>query len=244
MREIHFGRVVDNDDPLKRGGLKVRVDTLIDNLPLTETHIPPSFPFAGNAVGFFFVPAVGAEVEVEVEAGLDAGAENLDARWRATLYSNLDDVPSEFKSDYPNRGGIKFGPVVVTFDQTQDLLALVASNVRLGIEGATHPVLRGDTYNTEESTLLTAIKAYLDTIAARVSDGNSLLTKVAADMSALSSLSIPSTPFSLPPLTATSAAAATASATAENAAAVGASTAVTTFLGKALTWLSTRVKTE
>lgn len=244
MREVHFGRVIDNQDPLQRGGLKVRVDTLVDNLPLTDEFIPPSFPFAGSQVGFFFVPAVGAQVEVEVESGLDRSVEDIDARWRAALYSNLDDVPAEFKSDYPNRSGIKFGPVVTTFDQTQDLLALVASNVRLGVEGATHPVLRGDTYNAEESTLLTAIKAYLDTIAARVSDGNSLLTKVAADMSALSSFSIPSTPFSLPPLTATSAAAATASATAENAAAVSASAAVTTFLGKALTWLSTRVKTE
>lgn len=156
MREIHLGRVIANDDPDKRGGIKVRVDTLLDAVSaFGDRYVPPSFPFAGSDEGFFLVPQVGAQVEVEVEADPDNFLEDPSPRYRAVLYSRVDQIPSEFKSDYPNRGGIKIGDVVLTFDRTQDLLALVASNVRLGTESATHPLIRGDSFNDSLNTLIT-----------------------------------------------------------------------------------------
>ena len=166
VREVHFGRVVANDDPEKRGGLKIQVDTLLEGATVTDDYIPPSFPFAGNDQGWFFVPEVGNQVEVEVTADPDRAVESLEARWRTVLYSDVDNIPEEFRSNPQQRGGIKFGKSVMLFDKAADVLALVSGNVRLGEEDASHPVVRGDTLNVEMidkwvvamETLLTALK--------------------------------------------------------------------------------------
>lgn len=220
MKEVHFGTVVDNVDPEARGGLKVRVDTLLDQLPLLESYIPPAFPFAGNGVGFFFVPEVGAQVEVEVEADPEKSVEDLNARWRGVLYSQNDPVPSEFTSDYPNRAGIKFGDLVVTFDRTQDVAAIVGDNVRLGEESASHPVMRGDTYNSAEDAYLSSEDGFLTALSGALSTWSGL-----------------------PPGPATNASL-TAFAAALTASLASYQGAVGTFRGSQNSWLSTKVRTE
>lgn len=164
IKEVHFGQVLDNQDPDKRGGLKVQVNTLVDGAALVEEFIPPSFPFAGKKVGFFFVPAVGAQVEVEVESDPEKATEGIFARWRATLYSEEDDIPEEFAKSYPQRGGIKFGDEVFLMDAAQGLTALISAKVRLGEEEASHPLMRGDTFNQQLDTYLTAEKTYLTAV--------------------------------------------------------------------------------
>lgn|GEM_PF-6291672 len=218
IRDVHYGVVVDNNDPDRRGGLKVRVDDLVDQLPLLDEFIPPSFPFAGSSVGWFFVPAVGAQVEVEVESDPERSVEDIHARWRSTLYSVNDPPPAEFTSDYPNRAGIKFGPVIVTLDQTQDLLAMVSSNVRLGEEAASHPVMRGDTYNQQLDAYLTAV--------------NTLASTNVTEFTALAAAST----GVLAPLASSFTNLATAWATFQSA--------IATFKGAESSWLSTKVKTE
>lgn len=232
-REIHIGTVVDNNDPDMRGGLKVRVDELVDQLPLMDEHIPASFPFAGSSVGWFFVPDVGAQVEVEVESDPEGAVEDIRASWRSALYSVNDPVPSEFQTDYPNRAGIKFGNIVVTFDKSQDILALVSGNVRLGEEAASHPVMRGDTYNSEEATLFNSWTTYLGQVSTLASTNATNFTALAAECTA-------------PPLTPLGAkftALATAWTTFGTQVAT-LSSAISTFLGNQNTWLSTKVKTE
>lgn len=247
-REVHFGTVVDNEDPDKRGGLKVRVDTLLDQLPLLEEYIPPTFPFAGNSVGWFFVPDVGAQVEVEVATDDEQSVEDIDARWRSALYSANDEPPAELTSDYPNRAGIKFGQIVFILDKTKDLMALVGTNVHLGEEGATHPVIRGDTYNTQEAQMLTLVMAYMQSIAGMVSGMGGYLNQVAADMGALNALPIGGTtpPFILPQMTAldTSAALGSGGLGGQATAAAAAAAGIQAFINAATTWLSTKVKTE
>lgn len=218
IRSVHTGVVLDNKDPKRRGGLKVRVDTIAAGVPLGEDYIRPCFPLAGKGSGFFLIPKVGSIVEVEVEADPDFAMGSLDAAWRAALYTEADPIPAEFVTDYPNRGGVKFGDVVLLLDSGQDIFGVVSTQVRLGTEAATHPVIRGDTYNQQLDTFLSQL--------------NTLATNSVTQYGVLAAAST----GPLAPLAAGFGALATGWTTFAAAIAV--------FKGAAATWLSTRVKTE
>jgi uncharacterized protein involved in type VI secretion and phage assembly len=70
VRNHYFGKyrgtVIDNDDPTRRARLKVRVPDVLGEL---EVWAMPSVPYAGNKVGFFFLPDPKCGVWVEFEAG-------------------------------------------------------------------------------------------------------------------------------------------------------------------------------
>lgn len=60
------GKITDNVDPLKQGRVKVNCPAVhVSN----EAWAMPSSPYAGDKVGLFTVPPVGANVWVEFEAG-------------------------------------------------------------------------------------------------------------------------------------------------------------------------------
>lgn len=159
-RETHLGKVLGNVDPARAGGAKVQVNDLVGDAPLdSEEFFPGRFPFAGNGEGFYFAPQPGAALEVEAVSDDDEGVEDLAPRWVGMIYSSADQIPAEFLSDAPNRGGIRFGDDVLLMDKTLKIFALISSKVRLGEEAASHPVVRGDTYNTELSTFLDALTA-------------------------------------------------------------------------------------
>jgi Type VI secretion system/phage-baseplate injector OB domain len=60
------GKVVDNNDPLKRGSVQVIVPAVMGDRPLWAL---PCVPYAGPDVGFFAMPPVDASVWVEFENG-------------------------------------------------------------------------------------------------------------------------------------------------------------------------------
>lgn len=60
------GMVTDNDDPTNRGRVKVQVPAVLNEL---EIWALPCLPFAGNNVGVYTMPLVGAGVWVEFEGG-------------------------------------------------------------------------------------------------------------------------------------------------------------------------------
>lgn len=70
VRSRYFGKfrgtVVDNADPQSRGRIKVSVPAVLDTL---EIWAVPCVPYAGDQVGWFAMPPVGAGVWVEFEAG-------------------------------------------------------------------------------------------------------------------------------------------------------------------------------
>lgn len=70
IRSHHFGKfrgtVTDNADPEKRGRLRVQVPAV---LGAVEVWAMPCVPYAGDKVGFFFLPEAGAGVWVEFEGG-------------------------------------------------------------------------------------------------------------------------------------------------------------------------------
>lgn len=161
--EKHFGKVLKNKDPKKLGRLQIQVDAVLEgeNLGDAETWIPASWPFAGKGEGFYMVPKEGSLVEVEVESGRERSAGETSARWTGVQYTDKDAIPEEFQSDPTERGGMKVGELVLLFDRKKGILALISAKTRLGEEDASHPLMRGDTFNAQLETYLTAEAAWV-----------------------------------------------------------------------------------
>jgi uncharacterized protein involved in type VI secretion and phage assembly len=61
------GKVENNIDPLQQGRVQISCPAVLGEGQLSWAM--PSAPYAGNGVGFFMVPPVGANVWVEFEGG-------------------------------------------------------------------------------------------------------------------------------------------------------------------------------
>lgn len=236
IRQVEFAKVLDNDDPANRGGLKVQCDALEEGIALRGgEYIPPCFPFAGAEVGWFFLPARGTLVEIEVESDPERATEELAARWRAVLYTDRDKIPAEFLSDQTNRAGLKWGSDLLLFDQTKGLVTLISANVRLGEEDASHPLVRGDTYNGELVTYLDAEDAFQALLSPYVAGWKAIFT-------AWKGLT-PGTPLTTDALISVG----NAMETPAQGLVTGIATyrtAISTFKAAKTTWLSTKCKTE
>ncbi len=113
-KQIHNAivtRNIDDDLGVKlRGGVFFEAASLFDG----EYPIPamPMFQFAGaGGAGFFFVPKVDDEIEIEINVD-DGGHDTSDVelpepRWRCMVYSDAADIADEFKANYPFRMGWK-----------------------------------------------------------------------------------------------------------------------------------------
>lgn len=107
------GQVVDNQDPLKRGRIRAKVQNLLDD---QETGwCESSVPFGGmEDYGFFMVPEVGSSVWIEFEAG------DLSMPiWSGVWYSS-NSIPSEAKGTVdPSKKIIKTKKGhIIMFDDT------------------------------------------------------------------------------------------------------------------------------
>jgi len=108
-KEYHWGHVVDNADPERRGRLTIICPTIAedDNLEWVE----PCFHFVDSAgeAGSFWIPTVGSMVEVEIDSSADGGGRpELNPKWRCSIYPD-GTVPGEFSDEdhYPERRGWK-----------------------------------------------------------------------------------------------------------------------------------------
>lgn len=61
------GKVVNNTDPLQLGRVRAQVPSVLGSE--NTGWAMPCVPYAGNGVGFFFIPPVGANVWIEFENG-------------------------------------------------------------------------------------------------------------------------------------------------------------------------------
>jgi uncharacterized protein involved in type VI secretion and phage assembly len=70
IQSHHFGKyrgvVTDNADSSQRGRLKVRVPAVLGD---AEIWAMPCVPYAGDKVGFFFLPEPGTGIWIEFEGG-------------------------------------------------------------------------------------------------------------------------------------------------------------------------------
>ncbi len=89
------GFVVDNDDPERRGRLKVRVPSVLGDA--TTAWALPCLPFGGLAnQGLFLVPELDSQLWVEFEEG------NRDFPiWSGVFWQQQRDVPAEADVGYP-----------------------------------------------------------------------------------------------------------------------------------------------
>ena len=126
IMEVHNAIVTRNTDPDEgvalRGAVFFEAQTLFDG----EYPDPafPCFPFASDkGAGMFFVPQVGDEIEVMIQAddGTDDpdDIENSEPRWRCMIYSQAADIAEEFKVNYTKRMGWKTNSGhILLFDDT------------------------------------------------------------------------------------------------------------------------------
>lgn len=99
----HKGRVVANDDPTFKCGIKVTVPGVIDgNVEDLPWAVPYVTAFLGNSkvADRVEIPEVGTEVTVMFPFG-DPHQPFYTGRWHEFA------VPDEFKTNYPNRYGFK-----------------------------------------------------------------------------------------------------------------------------------------
>ena len=113
-KEIHNAVVSRNlDDDL---GLTLRGAVFFEAPTLFQGEYPlpayPCFNWASDkGAGFFVVPKVNDEIEIEIEVD-DGSFDTTDVelpepRWRCMLYSDVSDIDDIFKVNYPYRMGFK-----------------------------------------------------------------------------------------------------------------------------------------
>lgn len=164
--------VSNNQDPEKRGRVRVTCRALVaEGVELPE-WIEPSFPYAGDGAGWFFVPPPGTPVEIEAIVSADgddspgqAFIANPDYRWTACLYAGPDAVPAEFRQAYGARLGIKTpAGMLLLFDESATAVVFAGfTALRLGSEQAAQPFVLGTVFQVFASALLDAIAAHVHT---------------------------------------------------------------------------------
>lgn len=143
-RSRHKAIVLRNNDPEKLGNVWVQCQTLAAYTTELPFPIKPAPLYltdgAPNGTGFggmFFVPEVGSEVEIEVFDGTsddDTFGESAlvapDALYYPTIPTVGQDIPVEFKTNYPKRGGLKTAAGhVILFDNTdgQEMVQIIGN---------------------------------------------------------------------------------------------------------------------
>ena len=103
IKSDHRGIVIDNKDPEMKGRLKLKIHGILDApkdaLPWAVPKYPP---FLGGSKDHSAVqiPEIGTEVTVEFPHG-DTSMPVYTAKW------NQEQVPEEFRENYPDRWGAK-----------------------------------------------------------------------------------------------------------------------------------------
>jgi len=115
------GIVVNINDPQKLGRLQVQVpDVLGENI---SAWVLPCVPYAGNQVGTFLIPPIGANIWVEFEAG-----NKQHPIWSGCFWG-----PGEMPSQIglPNTKIIKIDTVMIIIDE---LLSNITIETQLGMK--------------------------------------------------------------------------------------------------------------
>lgn len=188
------GLVTDNVDPLKIGRLKVNVPAVPG---MAENWALPCAPYAGDQVGFYTMPPIGAKVWVEFEGGDPSHPIWSGCFWQApevpTEVGDNPDDPSQVKvfktrvatlwvndTDQQGKITLRFTDPTVS-PPTTVLLEIDSDGVRLTVEGqsATSKVTQTPEDIITDSTTLSTTTSQDTTFTAQ----GKLTASATADMS-------------------------------------------------------------
>jgi len=119
-REEHIGVITDNEDPEMRGRVCVECPTIVSGDVIE--WVEPEFSFIDSAkhAGMLFIPNIGSQVVVSIEAEDDSEVMGLEARWKCAIYP-IGTMPEVLKENYPERRGfVTSEGHVFYFDDTSD----------------------------------------------------------------------------------------------------------------------------
>lgn len=105
MREPFTAIVSNNNDPATRGRIKVICEAILGDQEIDEWAEP-----AINGPGWFFVPEVDDEIEIEVNRRIDTET-SLNIRYRSQVYNDDSPVNDIFKKGYDDKGPKRMGLV-------------------------------------------------------------------------------------------------------------------------------------
>lgn len=109
------GEVVANDDPEKKGRIKVKVKNLFGNVPVSD--IPwanPNFTYTSDTLGIVFIPKIGSLAVVKFNR-----SSYYEMIWVGSVYRGKEcTTPEEIKDNYPERSIIKTKAAYIMFDDT------------------------------------------------------------------------------------------------------------------------------
>lgn len=169
-RETVEAVVTSIADPEQRGRIKVTSRALAAEGVEIPDWVEPRFPYTGkNDAGWFFLPDPDTMVELELVAGSSQYAYDTEAiilhpqyRWRACIYNDTSDVPSEFRSSYGKRMGLKTpkGQVLMFDEAATETVLLGFLKLKLGSESSDENLVLGQIFKTFASSLLDGIVAH------------------------------------------------------------------------------------
>jgi len=112
--ERHTAIVTNVDDPEKRGRVKVKCQTLVGADKELPTWCEPMSFYTTKLGGWFSIPEVNSEVEIEVvtsdstdETPGESFLTHPDIRYAAGLFGTTNPVPDELKGTDPKKLGLK-----------------------------------------------------------------------------------------------------------------------------------------
>lgn len=185
LQETHFAVITDNDDPERRGRLKVQSQSLVGystELPDWVEPVSQLWTSTGSS-GALFLPEKGSTVELIVDEHDtefdDVKGErflaNPNFKWRpatATDKAGPMPLPAQLLVDYPNTRGwvTRAGHVLTMNDKTGELVIKGSGggtimlksdgSVVLGSSNAVDGAIKGNARNSAEQTFLTALGAF------------------------------------------------------------------------------------
>lgn len=127
--EPKFGTVVDNNDPLKIGRVKVEITGIFEGAPssLPWVRRKTDTLFCGDDCEVFDVPEVGSIVEIRWSY------DDNTPTYSGAPYSQRHQT-STFTENYPFEAGFKFGPHVIKFDKASKLMTIGNSKVTVQLD--------------------------------------------------------------------------------------------------------------
>lgn len=179
-QDKYFGEVIDNNDPSKKGRIKVRVYGLFpDSIP--KTDIPwaiPDFSYVGSVKGSFIIPPLKTKVRVYFDHG-----DIYCPVYEAKGYSE-NDLPDTINNDYPDtmilystdkgeyfsinrvklETKLKFKGKLAIGTETTELLDVVSQLMQLLITSVTPTGIGPQQLSNVTNGQITLLKTKLDAI--------------------------------------------------------------------------------